>query len=135
MGLALSAPAVHTRYLSGPLRDDPFAEEHAQFGVDHTEVGRLMSERFHLPAEIQAAAGRRRDPFSGQSADILAVVKPACRIANTIGFQLLPSAYRATLDETIAGSTAILRAHIAANRHSGSASCCLPTEQREHFPQ
>jgi putative nucleotidyltransferase with HDIG domain len=112
-GLAISAPDKHNELLNGVCSLDVIDAEREIFGMDHTEVGRLLAEQFNLPDEIRVAAGRHHDNFSGDEPDMLAVVTVACRVASAVGFQVVTQAIPKSLDDVIAAAPAPMRGRIS----------------------
>jgi HD-like signal output (HDOD) protein len=53
-----------------------------QCGVHHAEAGRILAERWDLPAELRVIAGRHHDPCEGGDLDLLRIVHVACRLAD-----------------------------------------------------
>jgi HD-like signal output (HDOD) protein len=69
--------------------------EEEEFGAHHAEAGRLLAERWGLPAEMGMIAGRHHDPCEGTELHLLRIVHVACRLADVLGYDvvkpLLPS--------------------------------------------
>ena len=74
-----------------------------QFGVHHAEAGRILAERWGLPAEFLVIAGRHHDPCEGGELDLLRIVHVACRLADALGFDitrpLLPPSIEVVLSD------------------------------------
>lgn len=62
--------------------------EREQFGVDHAEAGRLLAERWGLPQDFLIVVGRHHDPVEGAELDLLGIVHVACRLADTLGYEM-----------------------------------------------
>jgi hypothetical protein len=62
--------------------------EHEELGVNHTEAGRYLAERWGLPEELRTVAGRHHDPSEGAEVDLLRVVRVACRLADSLGYDV-----------------------------------------------
>ena len=70
--------------------------EREQFGLDHAEAGRLLAETWELPEQFRIVAGRHHDPCEGTEVDLLRIVHVACRMADALGYGLVPP--RAEID-------------------------------------
>ena len=66
-------------------------EEKRLFGVEHTEAGRWLAERWNLPTDFALVAGRHHDRIDQVAGDILNLVHLACRLANGLGFAVFQS--------------------------------------------
>ena len=64
--------------------------EREQFGFDHAEAGRLLGEAWELPEEYRIVAGRHHDPCEGTEVDLLRIVHVGCRLADSLGYGLMP---------------------------------------------
>jgi putative nucleotidyltransferase with HDIG domain len=64
--------------------------EREQFGLDHAEAGRLLAEAWELPEEFRIVAGRHHDPCEGTEIDLLRIVHVGCRLADALGYGLMP---------------------------------------------
>ena len=62
--------------------------EQEEFGVNHTEAGRYLAERWGLPEDLQRVAGRHHDPSEGSELDLLRIAHIACRLADSLGFDV-----------------------------------------------
>lgn len=62
--------------------------EREEFGLHHAEAGRFLAERWGLPEEFQIVAGRHHDGSEGLELDILRIVHVACRLADTLGYDV-----------------------------------------------
>jgi len=63
--------------------------EQKRFGMDHCEAGRILVERWNLPADFAVAAGRHHDPPEGGPLDRLKVVSFACTLADSLGYAVV----------------------------------------------
>jgi HD-like signal output (HDOD) protein len=63
-----------------------FETEH--FGVHHAEAGRILCERWGLPADFLIVAGRHHDACEGSELDLLRIVHVACSLADALGFDI-----------------------------------------------
>ena len=64
--------------------------EREQFGFDHAEAGRLLGEAWELPEEFRLVAGRHHDRCEGSEVDLLRIVHVGCRLADALGYGLVP---------------------------------------------
>jgi HD-like signal output (HDOD) protein len=72
--------------------------ERDQFGLDHTEAGRLLAENWDLPEEFRIVAGRHHDPCEGTEVDLLRIVHVGCRLADALGYGLTPPLQESGMD-------------------------------------
>jgi len=88
LGLLVAYPKKYTKIIrdADALSLDALDLEREQFGMDHTEIGRTLVERWKLPQEFRLIAGRHHDPCEGGELDLLRVVRVACRLAVALGF-------------------------------------------------
>lgn len=114
-GLALAMPALYAK-LCRPegYVDDPDAEI-LHFGVSHTEVGRVLAEKFELPADIRIVVGRHHDRLDPDEGGTLAIVNSACSMASVLGFSVLVPDPALTWDRVIANTPAAVRGWIDPN--------------------
>jgi HD-like signal output (HDOD) protein len=63
--------------------------EEQEFGAHHAEAGRLLAERWGLPPEMGVIAGRHHDPCEGTELTLLRIVNVACRLADTLGYDVV----------------------------------------------
>ncbi len=59
------------------------------FGMHHAEAGRMLSEKWNLPLDLQIIAGRHHDPCEGAELDLLRVIHVACRLADALGYDIV----------------------------------------------
>jgi putative nucleotidyltransferase with HDIG domain len=82
--------------------------EQETFGMHHAEAGRMLAERWGLPAEMAVIAGRHHDPSEGSELDLLGIVHVACRLADVLGYDvvkpLAPTSVEEVLEELPAHS-------------------------------
>lgn len=114
-GLAISAPAEHCQLVNGGPYADILDAERGLFGIDHTEAGRALAERFQFPEEIRAIAGRHHDPHGSHEPDMLSLVSVACAVASAVGFSVVASTRPRTLDDVINDAPLPLRGRIASD--------------------
>jgi HD-like signal output (HDOD) protein len=91
LGLLVTYPLDYVRVIRNAAERclDVLDFEHEEFGMDHAEAGRLLAERWKLPAEMAAIAGRHHDPCEGAELDLLRVVHVACRMADAVGYDVV----------------------------------------------
>jgi hypothetical protein len=70
--------------------------------LDHAEAGRILAERWQLPAEMAAIAGRHHDPTEGLELSLLRVVRVACRLADALGYEVVKPLHPLSVEEVIA---------------------------------
>jgi putative nucleotidyltransferase with HDIG domain len=89
-GLIATYPAEYESTVAHAVaRDgDLLAFERERFGVDHTEAGRWLAERWSLPASLAEIASRHHESAraAGAAPDTLGVVRIACRLADLLGY-------------------------------------------------
>lgn len=76
-------------------------EERRLFGIDHCEVGRLLAHKWNLPAEFSTIAGYHLDVPPGEQFDLLALVRLACRMAISLGFEIIHPPNFPTFEELV----------------------------------
>jgi putative nucleotidyltransferase with HDIG domain len=98
LGLIVAYPSSYARAMrEAPGRCVDFLDfEREQFGLDHAEAGRLLAETWELPEQFRIVAGRHHDPCEGTEVDLLRIVHVACRMADALGYGLVPP--RAEID-------------------------------------
>lgn len=92
LGLLVAYPEEYTAVLRAADRDaiSLLDAEKRRFGMDHCEAGRSLVEQWKLPAEFCIIAGRHHDPPSGAPLDSLTITHLACRLADTLGYAVVP---------------------------------------------
>jgi putative nucleotidyltransferase with HDIG domain len=105
LGLLVAYPDRYERIIRDAAAQclDLLDFEQEEFGVNHTEAGRYLAERWGLPDELRAVAGRHHDPSEGAELDLLRIVHVACRLADSLGYDvtrpLVPISANAVLRE------------------------------------
>lgn len=112
-GLALADPGKHRALLAGEGYVDVLDSERALFGIDHTEAGRMLAERFHFPDDFRVIAGRHHDHIRSDEPDMLSVVSVACSVASAVGFSVVPSSLPRSLDDVIRDAPRPMRGRIS----------------------
>jgi putative nucleotidyltransferase with HDIG domain len=87
--------------------------ENEEFGLDHAEAGRMLAERWQLPAEVCIVAGRHHDPCEGTELDLLRIVHVACRLADCLGFEVSRPLVPLELDAVLADLPGAARAKLS----------------------
>ena len=90
LGLLVAYPEEYERIIRDAADQclDLLDFERDQFGMDHTEAGRILAERWNLPEEFRLVAGRHHDPCEGAEVDLLKIVHVACRLADALGYDI-----------------------------------------------
>lgn len=96
LGLLIAYPTEYTNLLFEAnetlARGEAFdllERERQQYGIDHCEAGRLLVLKWNLPSEFSVIAGYHGDfPPEGQF-DLLTLVRLACGLANSLGFNVI----------------------------------------------
>ena len=81
--------------------------EKETFGMDHTEAGRWLAERWRLPDDFRVIAGRHHDACDGAPTSLLKIVHIACRLADYFGYDVT----RPLQSQPLAAVVAHLSAH------------------------
>ena len=116
LGLLVAYPAEYAAVLCAADRDaiSLLDAEKRRFSMDHCEVGRSLVEQWKLPPEFCVVAGRHHDPPSGAPLDALTVTHQACRLADTLGYAVVPPLTEVPYEEILSQ---------------------LPPAARNHFPE
>ncbi len=87
LGLLAAYPAEYEKIMAGAegQPEDLIRTEHAQFGVDHVEVGLWLARKWSLPESIVEVIARHHEAPTG-TLDQVTVVQIACRLADLLGF-------------------------------------------------
>lgn len=105
LALATVEPVAYKELMAEAERKsiDILVREEELFGVDHPEAGKWLAEQWNLPKLLADVAARHHaEPTPGE-ADMLAVVRVACRVADCIGFQAVRSQRPTELQEILCG--------------------------------
>lgn len=100
LGLIVAYPSRYANAMRGANgRCLDFLDfERDQFGLDHAEAGRLLAENWDLPEEFRIVAGRHHDPCEGTEVDLLRIVHVGCRMADALGYGLMPPLQESGMD-------------------------------------
>ena len=92
LGLILAYPQQYEHMIRVATADcrDLLEFERYEFGMDHAEAGRLLAEAWELPEEFRLIAGRHHDPCEGAELDLLRIVHVGCRLADVLGYGIIP---------------------------------------------
>jgi putative nucleotidyltransferase with HDIG domain len=114
LGLLVAYPNRYTDYMtSGQVNYvDMLDFERTEFGIEHTEAGRLLAESWGLPDDILMVVGRHHDPCEGEELSPLRLIHCACELANVLGFALLPPSPDADVDWALGILPAASRARL-----------------------
>ena len=63
--------------------------EREVFGLDHSEAGRWLSEKWNLPEEFRIIAGRHHDPCEGTEVSLQKLVHIGCRLADLFEYDVI----------------------------------------------
>ena len=90
LGLLVAYPTKYEEIIrsAGENCVDLLDFEREQFGMDHSEAGRVLSERWRLPEELRIVAGRHHDACGGEELDLLRIVHVACQLADALGYDV-----------------------------------------------
>lgn len=89
--------AVH----EGAVEDTAFLldRERERFGIDHCEAGQELAEKWGLPETFALIAGRHHDRHYGVEFALLDVVALGCRLADSLGFGVIPNGRAWSLEQ------------------------------------
>ena len=93
MGLLATYPAEYAGLLGAPVEHsvDLLQRERELFEVDHCQAGEWLARKWKLPPELETIAARHHEE-PDQDASTLNTVRLACRLADALGFSVLPGA-------------------------------------------
>lgn len=128
LALLVAYPAEYERVIRGAAEQslDILDFEREEFGVDHAEAGRVLAERWGLPLELRVIAGRHHDPSEGSELDLLRIVHVACRLAETLGYDIVHALVPQDVDTILAELPPRARARMKKT----PAELCTKVEQR-----
>ncbi len=101
LGILVAYPAQYANALvvSEENSFDLLGAERDLFDIDHCEAGEWLLREWQLPEEYWEIAARHHEETLPDSFGLLSVVTLACRLADTLGFEVVPSARPWTLEE------------------------------------
>lgn len=128
LALLVAYPAEYERVIRGAAEQslDILDFERQEFGLDHTEAGRVLAERWGLPLDLRVIAGRHHDPSEGSELDLLRIVHVACRLAEVLGYDIVHALVPQDADTVLAELPARARARLKKT----PAELCAKIEQR-----
>jgi putative nucleotidyltransferase with HDIG domain len=79
LGLLVGFPDEYNQLLAQADRDSIslLDLEKRRFGMDHCDIGRILTEQWGLPEEFRVVTGRHHDPPQGGPFDMLRIVSLA----------------------------------------------------------
>jgi len=91
MGFLATYPAEYAGLLAAPVEHsiDLLRRERELFEVDHCQAGEWLARKWKLPFELEAIAARHHEE-PDQNASTLNTVQVACRLADALGFSVIP---------------------------------------------
>ncbi|MCP5109309.1 MAG: HDOD domain-containing protein [bacterium] len=101
LGFMTLYPEAYAQLFRTAEPDTAAATERSLFGVDHTEASRLMMEEWGFPEELIAPAALARN-VAEESDTLVTLVRLACRLAGTLGFECLQRGSPWDIDEIAA---------------------------------
>jgi HD-like signal output (HDOD) protein len=104
LGLLVAYPDEYERVVRDAAARslDVLDFEAEEFGAHHAEAGRMLAERWELPAEMHLIAGRHHDPCEGTELTLLRIVHVACRLADVLGYDVVKPLRELSVQEVIA---------------------------------
>jgi hypothetical protein len=109
LGLLVAHPAEYAALLRSAAKRQAAEEDYdlldhekEVFGADHCAVGNWLAEQWNLPDEFRVITGRHHDPPSGPEMDLLGLVYLGCRLADALGFYVVPPVRPSSLEEICA---------------------------------
>lgn len=128
LGLLVAYPEEYERVIRTAAERslDVLDFEEEEFGAHHAEAGRLLAESWGLPAELCVIAGRHHDRCEGTELDLLRIVHVACRLADTVGYDVVQPLSSSQASDVIAELPAPARERLDWNPEA----VCQQIEQR-----
>jgi putative nucleotidyltransferase with HDIG domain len=104
LGLLVAYPEDYERVIRTAAERslDVLDFEEEEFGAHHAEAGRMLAERWGLPAEMALIAGRHHDPCEGMELGLLRIVHVACRLADVLGYDVVKPLIPSSVNDVIA---------------------------------
>ncbi len=106
LGLLVAHPGEYAKLLrsaakrqAGEENYDLLDHEKEVFGADHCATGNWLAEQWNLPEEFRVVTGRHHDPPAGAGLDLLGLVYLGCRLADALGFHVVPPRRPGSLEE------------------------------------
>jgi putative nucleotidyltransferase with HDIG domain len=128
LALLVAYPQEYERVIRDAAKQslDILDFEREEFGLDHTEAGRILAERWGLPIDLGVVAGRHHDPSEGSELDLLRIVHVACRLAEILGYDIVHALILEDVDTVLAELPDRARARLK----KSPAELCTKIEQR-----
>jgi len=108
LGLMVAYPTDYSVMLQAAARKlkagesfDLLEYERSLFGVDRFEAGVFLARQWNLPEELACVVGRMTQPDEQHELDLAGMVRIACRLANCLGFSVLPNPHGACYEEAL----------------------------------
>jgi putative nucleotidyltransferase with HDIG domain len=91
LGFLATYPVEYAGLLGAPVEHsvDLLHRERELFKVDHCEAGEWLARKWKLPFELEAIAARHHEE-PDQNASTLNTVRLACRLADALGYSVIP---------------------------------------------
>jgi putative nucleotidyltransferase with HDIG domain len=104
LGLLVAYPEEYEQVIRNAAERslDVLDFEQEEFGAHHAEAGRILAERWGLPAEMGLIAGRHHDPCEGDELDLLRIVHVACCLADVLGYDVVKPLVPSTAADVLA---------------------------------
>ena len=101
LSILVSYPMEYTNLLQVAEENafDVIECERQLFDIDHCEAGRWLAEHWNLPKEFAEVAGGHHQEPGGNQFGLVELVRVACMLSESIGFQVLKSQRGWTLEE------------------------------------
>ena len=90
LALAVTHRHAYAEFLE-TLREQPcdiLGRERERFGADHCQAGHQLLKSWNLPERFAVVAARHHESPNDSTFDMLAVIRVACRLADTLGFSV-----------------------------------------------
>ena len=132
LGLLVAYPQEYEQVIRNAAERslDVLDFEEEEFGANHATAGRLLAERWGLPAEMGVIAGRHHDPCGGAELDLLRIVHVACRMADVLGYDVVKPLHPSNPAEVLAELPQRARERLA---QSSERLCRRIEEQIQEF--
>lgn len=103
LGLLVAYPEEYERVIRNAAERclDVLDFEEEAFGAHHAEAGRMLGERWGLPAEMALIAGRHHDPCEGAEVNLLRIVHVACHLADCLGYDVVKPLVPSSVNEIL----------------------------------
>jgi HD-like signal output (HDOD) protein len=101
LGLLVAHPAEYSKLLTVTEQNslDVLEMERKLFDLDHCQAGRRLMAEWKFPEEFHEIAARHHADPAGGEFNLLALVRLACRLSDTLGFHAVKPAHPWTFQE------------------------------------